>query len=133
MSDQIQKSEDNALKPVEMGAEIVKLSLAKKKIEERLQILRDQLLEETRRLDVLTLKTGDYIIMRIKKKSVRVLDKWVLEKELKDWDVEIVKTIDIEAMKPTINKIILDGNKLEGVSVTDLEYLSIKVNPKGKK
>lgn len=133
MINQIAENVDNALKPVEMGAEIVKLSLAKKKIEERLQVLRDQLLEETRRLDVLTLKTGDYIIMRIKKKSVRVIDKFILERELSEYDVEIVKTIDIEAMKPTINKMILDGNELKGVSVNEIEYLSIKVNPKGKK
>jgi hypothetical protein len=128
----IQKSEEKTLKPVEMGAEIVKLTVLKKRIDDRLKVLRDQLLEETRRLDVLTLKTGDYIVMRVKKKSIKVINKNLLEEELKGWDIEVVKTIDLEVMKPAINRLILEGNELKGVEVNDLEYLSIRVNPEKK-
>lgn len=116
------------LAPIKMGEELMKLKVAYIRIKDRIDYLRGELLNETKRLDVETLKTGKYIIIRVKKKYIKVNDKKALEEDLKKWDVEIVRSIDLDYMRPVIEKIVKDGNDLAGVESNDIEYVTVKLN-----
>jgi hypothetical protein len=123
------KSSD-PLTPIEISNQIIKLSVLQKDIDSKLKALKDQLLIEMDKLDVLTLKTKDYLIARKKRINIKVENKKALEADLKKWDVELVYTLDLEYMRPVINKLINDGNELDGVIQSQSDYVSITVSKK---
>jgi len=111
--------------PIEMAGEVVALQKQEKELKERLKNFRMRLLNLTKTLDVITLKTGDYTISRAKRKYVKVNSKKLLEKELKAREVPLVYCLDMDYMKPAVKQL---ADELDSVDVGATEYISIRVN-----
>ena len=131
MASNLTKKTNDPAVPTDKAKKLLKLVELHNKVKADIAELRDELLAETKRLDVLTLKTGDYIIMRQSRTTVRVEDKKSLEQDLVERDIPVVTAIDMDYMRPVINKLVTDGDTPEGVSVKTTEYITIKKN-KGK-
>jgi hypothetical protein len=137
MINQIEETGDKSITPIDVSRKIVKLMVLRSNLYEKLNQVKDEigylkgtLVDEMKKLDVLTLKTGEYLIVRKKSLTIKVIDKLALEKDLEKWDVEIVKTLDLLAMKSTIDRLVKDGNKLDGCMVNDSDSVTITINKK---
>ncbi|RKY72543.1 MAG: hypothetical protein DRP97_00485 [Candidatus Latescibacterota bacterium] len=127
MSNLIEPVVIEQLKPFEIAEQVVKLQSVKKEVDSRLKEMKASLLETTKSLDVLTLKTGSYTISRATRSTVKVLDKKALSKELESMNVEVVYGMDMDYMKPVVKKLVDD---LDNAEVNETEYVSIRINKK---
>lgn len=132
MASNLTKKTNDPAVPTDKAKKLLKLVELHNKVKADIAELRDELLAETKRLDVLTLKTGDYIIMRQSRTTVRVEDKKSLEQDLVERDIPVVTAIDMDYMRPIVSKLIAEGETPDGVSINKTEYITIKKN-KGKK
>jgi hypothetical protein len=122
----LQIAELNSLAPIKAAEKIVELELAKKQIESTLAILRSKLLEETKKNDVLTLKTGKYTIMRKELRRFKVLDDDKAGKflESKGVPVETKVVLDMKYMAPVIKNY---KEEIPGVEKTVTEYIAVRL------
>jgi hypothetical protein len=94
--------------------------------------LRNDLLEETSRLNVLTLKTEEYTIMRKKSLYPVVLNQSEAIEDIKKRGIEPVVKLDMVVMKQLLIKESKE-NPVKGTEVRESEYISIKQNKKLEK
>ena len=117
------------LSPMQIAQQVVKLEQLHREIKGRLDNMKSQLLAKTKELDVITLKTGSYTISRASRKTIKVLSKKGLAKELEGMGLEVLYAIDMDYMKPVVKNVI---DKLEYATETETEYVSIRIaKPKG--
>lgn len=114
--------------PMQKAQALIQLEAIKKQIDEKISKYRADLLETTRNLNVLSLKTEEYVISRVKKTYTSVSDfetlKASLEKENIPYDT--VETF-ADHMKETFKQIAESGKKLEGLETKDSEYIMIRL------
>lgn len=119
------------LSPSEMAVKLVKLTKLKKEVDAQIAVFREQLLEETKRNDVLTLKTGSYTISRCKRvtptlESLEDLRGWFEHKGLEFATKEVPEDWVMATVRDSVKK----GNVPEGISAQETEYVVVKVNKK---
>lgn len=119
------------LTPSEMAVKLVKLTQLKKQVDAEIQEYRDKLLEETRRNDVLTLKTGQYTISRCK----RITPTLENLEDLRGWFTDMgltfaTKEVPEDWVMSTVRDSVKKGNIPEGISAQETEYVVVKVNKK---
>jgi hypothetical protein len=122
----LQIAELNTLAPIKAAEKIVELERAKDKIESSLAVLRSRLLEVTKENDVLTLKTGQYTIMRKQLRRIKVLNDDEAGKflESKGVPVETRVVLDMRYMKPVIQNY---QGEIPGIEKTLTEYVSVRL------
>jgi len=129
MNTNIEFLNKEANSPMQKAEALIELETIKKQIEEKIVAYREQLLEATKELDVLSLKTGTYTISRVKKLYPKVIDfeqvKTSLEKENIPYDV--VETF-ADHMKETFKQIAEDGKQIDGLEISESEYIMVRIN-----
>lgn len=117
----------NGLSQSQKAERLLKLADLKKQVETAYNALRDELLEETQRLGVLTLKTESYTITRARRVTPQVVDykqlKETLEKEKIPYTV---KEVFGDAMTEVFKQAIKEGRELEGLESKITEYITIR-------
>lgn len=114
---------------MEKAAKLVELEAIAKQVKAQIDQYRAELLEETKRLDVLQIKTGTYTISRVKKLLPKVTDFTALKNALEQANIpyDTVETF-ADHMKQTFKQIAEDGRKLDGLEVAESEYVMIRIN-----
>lgn len=114
---------------MEKAAKLVELETIAKQVKAQIDQYRAELLEETKRLDVLQIKTGTYTISRVKKLLPKVTDFTALKNALEQANIpyDTVETF-ADHMKQTFKQIAEDGRKLDGLEVAESEYVMIRIN-----
>lgn len=123
--------EAKGLTPTQQIKEIIHLEATKRGLDERLKELRSSLMDEMVNNDVLTLKTGSYVIVRAKRTTIRINDDAKVKEELEARGHQVItkEIVDRKYMDPIIKDNI---DTLEGASKSETEYISIKLNRKAK-
>lgn len=120
---------ENELTPMEIARKYSKLVELKKQVDERYKQYREQLLEATRSLGVLSLKTEEYTITRQTRKTVKVTNDEVAIEELKLRNIPIVtKTVlDQDYMMPAIKQLLESGREMiPGIEEFATEYVTVR-------
>lgn len=114
---------------MEKAAKLVELEAVAKQVKAQIDQYSAELLEETKRLDVLQIKTGTYTISRVKKLLPKVTDFASLKNELDKAGIpyDTVETF-ADHMKQTFKQIAEEGRKLNGLEVAESEYVMIRIN-----
>ena len=113
--------------PSEAVEEVIHLEQTKRGLDERLKTLRAGLLEETKRMDVISLKTGKYTLTRATRTTIRVVDDAEVKEELEKMGHQVItkEVVDMDFMKPLVKA---NVDKLDGATKTETEYLTIRSN-----
>ena len=114
--------------PIAKIKRLVELDKQYDAIKKERDLLREQLLVATQQLDVLTLKTGEYTISRAKRLTPRVTGYETLKKSLDTANIpyETYETFTPQ-MTVLFKQIIKEGKKLDGLEISTVEYISIRV------
>lgn len=111
----------------EKAERMLKLADLKKQVETAYNAIRDELLSETQRLGVLSLKTESYTITRAKRITPKVEDYDTLKATLEKENIPYTtKEVFGDAMTEVFKQAIKDGRKLEGLSALETEYITIR-------
>jgi glutamate-1-semialdehyde aminotransferase len=111
---------------------LMELQALYKQIKPEIDQLKAELLEITKKLGVVTLKTEDYTISRVKKVTPEVTDFETLKAELEKNNIPYgTKEVFADYMSLTFKKLIEDGRKLEGLEAKESEYVAVRL-AKGK-
>lgn len=117
------------LTAIEKAEELIMLEKAYKEIKQKLDQYRADLLEETKRMNVLSLKTEAYTISRVKKTLPRVLNVPALRKALEQENIPYeTQEVFSDHMTPVFKQLIEDGRSLDGLSAIESEYITIRVH-----
>jgi hypothetical protein len=113
----------------QMTERYLKIKAVRDRIEEEYQFLREKLLEETKKLGVISLKTEKYTITRQKRNHYKIYNHDVATDELEKFGVP-VKTkvvLDEDYMKPAINELISRGEMINGIESGVSEFVTVRV------
>lgn len=120
---------DRQLTPVDTAEQIVTLEAYKKKIDEKISILKEKLLRVTKEQGVLTLKTEKYVITRAKRQTVTINDHALAAKELEAKNVPVqTKVVLSDFTEKALKELAKQGTEFDSVTVKETEYLAIKIN-----
>lgn len=120
---------DNELTPMEIARKYSKLVELKKQVDEKYKQYREQLLEATKSLGVLSLKTEEYTITRQTRKTVKISNDEVAIEELKLRNIPVVtKTvIDEDYMMPAIKQLLeKNGELIPGIQENVTEFVTVR-------
>lgn len=125
---------DKELTPIEKATRYVKLIDIKKQIDQKYKEYRQELLELTKEMGVLTLKTEDITISRATRRTVKVTNDGVLKEELELRKIPIVEktVLDMDYMKPVIDKLSQEGEVIPGLDTFETEYVTVRKTKKKK-
>ena len=114
---------------MEKAQHLVELEGVVKRAKAIIDQYREELLEETKRLDVLSLKTGTYTISRVKKLLPKVTDFQTLKKALEKENIPY-STVEVFAdhMKLTFKQLAEEGRAIEGLEIAESEYIMVRIN-----
>lgn len=128
---------DTAIKTVEnksltqKAADLVLMEAQLKDLKQKVADYKAELLKATQELDVLTLKTGSYTIVRAKRITPQVANFKELKKSLDLAEIPYTTTeVFSDYMKPVFRQLVDDGKLLPGLEVLETEYISIRVPDK---
>lgn len=108
--------------------QVLRLERAQKAIEERLTSLRTELLEETKKHGVLTLKTEGYTITRQTRETLRIEDHRKVAQELDAQNIPVAtETVLSDSTKKVLKELLKQGTEVDGASLTSTEYVSIRL------
>lgn len=115
--------------PAQLAVRMLDLIETKRQVDAELLQIRESLLETTRSLGVLTLKTDTYTICRSKRLTTDVVD----VDELAEWFTKegmtlTTKRVPDEYSQGTIKESIKCGKIPDGIEVRETEYVSIRTN-----
>lgn len=114
---------------MEKAQHLVELENMAKQIKMKIDEYRAGLLEETKRLDVLSLKTGTYTISRVKKLLPKVVDFIALRNALEKANIPYDTTeVFADHMKLTFKQLAEEGRGMPGLDVAESEYIMVRVN-----
>lgn len=119
----------NELTPMEIARKYSKLVELKKQVDERYKQYREQLLDATKSLGVISLKTEEYTITRQTRKTIRISNHEVATEELKLRNIPIVtKTVlDEDYMMPAIKQLVeKDGELIPGIETSATEFVTVR-------
>ncbi len=117
----------NGLSQSQKAERLLKLADLKKQVETAYNALRDELLEETQRLGVLTLKTESYTITRAKRVTAQVVDYKTLKLSLEKGNIPFTtKEVFGDEMSTVFKQAIKEGRELDGLTALTTEYITIR-------
>ena len=120
--------------PMEKAAKLVELEVILKEIKQQIDEYKAELLQVTKELDVMTLKTGSYTISRAKRISPKVIDFDALKSSLEKADIPYVtQEVFGDQMKLVFKQLAEEKREMAGLEVQETEYLSIRVAKKAAK
>lgn len=120
---------ENELTPMEIARKYSKLVELKKQVDERYKQYREKLLEATKALGVLSLKTEEYTITRQTRRTVKITNDVVAIEELKLRNIPTVtKTvIDQDYMMPAIKQLLESSQEvIPGIEEFATEYVTVR-------
>ena len=157
MNDQLQTTSAEIKTTNDVARDYVRLTALKKEIESRLINYRQQLLNTTRELGVLTLKTEHYTISRVSSGSPKMIDMVATVKSLRSKNIPIpiettIRTDKIASLieflrdanmseyiveqpiqsyvESTASQLVKDGEQIDGMLLSETEY--VRVTPAKK-
>ena len=123
-----------AKSPMAKASQLVELEVIKKEITARIDQYRADLLAVTKELNVLSLKTGEYTISRVSKKTPRVVDFDTLKSSLEKQDIPYeTKEVFADCMRAVFSQAVKENRKLDGLDVLESEYVMVRVAKKETK
>ena len=118
----------NPTLPIQKIKRLAKIERIYKDIKAERDILKEELLTLTQKLDVYTLKTGVYTLFRAKRITPQVINFNVLEASLKaqniPYETETVFTLQTYG---AFRQAIKENLELEGLEAKETEYISVIV------
>jgi hypothetical protein len=125
MTDQDIVSQSNT--PAIKAERLLKLVDLKKKVDEEYDQLRRELLESMRGTDTYAIKTSTFHLIRSKRTTTSVVSIEDLEDEFKRRGLEFrTKAVPDDTTMNTVKQMVKDGEEVDGVEVSETEYVSIK-------
>ncbi len=121
------------LAPAQMASQLVKLKELAKTVKERIATLDALLLEEMKRLDVLTIKTASYTLTRATRSTLRIDNEDEVVQALTQKGLEV--TWDKKFSEQTTNtiKLLVRTEIVEGAHLDETPYISIRLPSKKDK
>lgn len=118
----------NELTPMEIARKYSKLVELKKQVDERYKQYREQLLDATKSLGVISLKTEEYTITRQTRKTIKISNDDVAIEELKLRNIPIMtKTVlDKDYMMPAIEQLLSSGEIIPGIETAATEFVTVR-------
>lgn len=116
------------LTPMEKAERYFKVVALKKRVEEEYKRLREELLQITKDAGVLSLKTEQYTISRVKRQTTKITDHQAAINSLTERNIPIVtKTVlDEDYMKPALEQLAESGEVIPGIETFDTEYVMVR-------
>lgn len=114
---------------IEKAKNLIQLEKIYKDVKERIDAYRAELLEETKKMDVLSLKTGSYTISRVKKLYPKVTDVQALKKALDKEKIPYeMQEVFADYMKNTFKQLAEEQKQLDGLNIDEIEYIMVRIN-----
>lgn len=125
-SSEIKTSDDLAKDFLKIKQKRKELSDIKRQLDQKYDQIRQELLDTTRGLGVLSLKTEAYTISRRKTTSYCVENEQKVIKTMKKMGLDPVLRLDKQ-----LNRKSFKNNEIDGVKKVENEYIAIRENKKG--
>ena len=95
-------------------------------LDEEYDAIRDELLTETQKLGIITLKTENYTISRKKSLNPHVVDQAKAIEDMNKRGLTPIMKLDALALKGTFLAAARNATPIDGVEIKETEYIAIK-------